>query len=344
MNKQTPALLVTGGAGFIGSNFITYFLEKYPNQQLLNVDKLTYAGSTENVKEAADSKNYHFIQADISDENLINAIFDEYEINGVINFAAESHVDRSIQDAKEFVKSNVLGTMVLLQAARSSWEKKGVLGKRRFHQISTDEVYGSLGETGKFNEKTPFNPRNPYSASKAGANMLVKSFGYTYGMNVVISSSSNNYGPRQHEEKLIPAIIWEALSGKPIPIYGDGMNIRDWLYVQDHCRALDVIYHKAAPLELYTIGGNNEKTNIEIAETICDILDELEPDTKKKFSLNSFRELITFTEDRLGHDRRYAVDDTNLRKNLSWTPEEPLESGLKKTVEWYVNKWKTPVY
>lgn len=340
MNKQQPTLLVTGGAGFIGSNFISYYMKKHPDKQLLNVDKLTYAGTKENLKEAENLKNYHFIHGDIADEQLIKAIFNDYNIEGVIHFAAESHVDRSIKDAKEFVRSNVLGTMVLLQAARSDWKKKGVLAERRFHQISTDEVYGSLGETGKFSETTPYDPRNPYSASKAGANMLAKSFGYTYGMNVVISSSSNNYGPRQHEEKLIPTIISKALSGQSIPIYGDGKNIRDWLYVGDHCSALVQIYHRSAPLEMYNIGGNNEKTNIEIAENICEILDEIEPDIKEKFSLTSFKDLIIFTEDRLGHDRRYAVDDTKLKTDLGWSAEEPFVSGIKKTVEWYVNKWK----
>ncbi|MBM7601865.1 dTDP-glucose 4,6-dehydratase [Virgibacillus halotolerans] len=340
MSKQKPTLLVTGGAGFIGSNFIIHMMETYPDMQLINVDKLTYAGSTDNLKEVEDLRNYHFIQGDIVDEQFIQSIFDDFDITGVIHFAAESHVDRSIKDAKAFVETNMLGTMVLLQAALNDWKEKGELAKRRFHHISTDEVYGSLGAEGKFTEDTPYDPRNPYSASKAGANMLVKSFGYTHGMNVVITSCSNNFGPRQHQEKLIPTIISKALATEPIPIYGDGKNIRDWLYVEDHCKALDLIFHQARSMEKYNIGGGNEKTNIEIATAICDILDQLKPEIKQAASLDSFKQLITLTEDRLGHDRRYAVDDTKLRDTLGWKPAEQLETGMKKTVEWYVKQWK----
>lgn len=340
MNKQKQTLLVTGGAGFIGSNFIIHMIHKYPDLQLLNIDKLTYAGTKANLVEIEDLNNYHFIQGDIADENFIQSIFTDYDISGVIHFAAESHVDRSIKDAKAFIHTNVLGTMVLLQAALNDWRKKGLLAQRRFHHISTDEVYGSLGEYGKFSEDTPYDPRNPYSASKASSNMLVKSFGYTYGMNIIITSCSNNFGPRQHKEKLIPTVISKALRAESIPIYGDGENIRDWLYVEDHCKALDLIYHRAQPLETYNIGGNNEMTNIEIATAICDILDRNEPEIMRETSLDSFKELITFTEDRLGHDRRYAVDDSKLRKTLGWKPEKQLESGIQKTVEWYVNQWK----
>lgn len=340
MNKDKPTLLVTGGAGFIGSNFIIHMLQEHPNLQLINIDKLTYAGSKANLKEVENKENYHFIQGDIADETLINTIFNDFDISGVIHFAAESHVDRSIQDAKAFVETNVLGTMVLLQVAKKNWQQKGPLSERRFHHISTDEVYGSLGDEGKFNEQTPYDPRNPYSASKAGSNMLVKSFGYTYGMNVVITSCSNNFGPRQHKEKLIPTIISKALAAEPIPIYGDGENIRDWLYVEDHCIALDLIFHQAKPMEMYNIGGGNEQTNIAIATNICEILDQLKPEIKRSVSLDSFKDLLTFTEDRLGHDRRYAVDDKKLRTTLGWEPKVHLKSGLKKTVEWYVNQWK----
>jgi dTDP-glucose 4,6-dehydratase len=339
MIKQKPTLLVTGGAGFIGSNFIIHMMKKYPDIQLLNIDKLTYAGSIDNLSVVEDLDNYHFIKGDIVDEQLVQSLFNDFDITGVIHFAAESHVDRSIKDAKAFVETNLLGTMVLLQAALNDWKEKDELAVRRFHFISTDEVYGSLGEEGKFNEDTAYDPRNPYSATKAGANMLVKSFGYTHGMNVVITSCSNNFGPRQHQEKLIPTIISKALAAEDIPIYGDGRNIRDWLYVEDHCKALDVIFHHAAPMEKYNIGGGNEKTNIDIANAICDILDQLKPELKRANSLDSFKELITFTEDRLGHDRRYAVDDTKLREELGWKPEEQLNTGLKKTVEWYVNQW-----
>ena len=340
MIKQKPTLLVTGGAGFIGSNFIIHMMNKYPDLQLLNIDKLTYAGSMANLREIESLHHYHFVQGDIADEKLIQSIFNDYDITGVIHFAAESHVDRSIKDAKVFVETNLLGTMVLLQAALNSWKEKGKLEERRFHHISTDEVYGSLGNEGKFNEKTPYDPRNPYSATKAGSNMLVKSFGYTYGMNIVITSCSNNFGPRQHGEKLIPTIISKALAAEPIPIYGDGKNIRDWLYVEDHCKALDIIFHQAAPMEKFNIGGGNEKTNIEIAIAICNILDQMKPEIKREASLDSFKQLITLTDDRLGHDRRYAVDDSKLRETLGWQPEEQLESGLNKTIEWYVNQWK----
>ncbi|GGB37773.1 dTDP-glucose 4,6-dehydratase [Virgibacillus dakarensis] len=340
MNNQKPTILITGGAGFIGSNFITYFLQEHSEYQLVNIDKLTYAGSTENLNEIKDLPNYHFINGDIADEQLVKSIFSDFPISGVIHFAAESHVDRSIQDAKQFVEANVVGTTVLLQAARNAWERLGVLHERRFHQISTDEIYGSLDETGKFNEQTPYNPRNPYSASKASANLLVKSFGYTYGMNIVISSSSNNYGPRQHEEKLIPTIIAKALSLESIPIYGDGKNIRDWLYVTDHCQALDFVYHHGNTMETYNIGGGNELTNIEVAIKICQILDQLKPDIKARASIEYFADLITYTEDRPGHDRRYAVDDTKTRKTLGWKPVMTFEQGIRQTVEWYVNKWE----
>lgn len=339
MKKQKRTLLITGGAGFIGSNFIHYMLKKHPDYQIINMDKLTYAGSKANVMEADSHPNYLFIQSDITNSTLVNAIFNEYDISGVVHFAAESHVDRSIHDATAFTETNLVGTMALLQAAKNAWEKQGALQERRFHHISTDEVYGSLGKTGKFNEKTPYDPRNPYSASKAGSNMLVNSFGHTYGMNVIITSSSNNYGPHQHEEKLIPTIISNALKRNPIPIYGDGKNIRDWLYVEDHCRALDLVFHHADPMEMYNIGGGNEKTNIEIATAICEILDKLQAELLRESGLTSFKELITFTQDRLGHDRRYAIDDSKLRRDLGWKPEESLTGGLQKTVDWYVHQW-----
>ncbi|MFC4023785.1 dTDP-glucose 4,6-dehydratase [Oceanobacillus longus] len=339
MNNQEGTILITGGAGFIGSNFIQYFMGEHPNVTILNIDKLTYAGSTDNLKEVERSDRYQFIHGDIAHVSLVKHVFQNYDIRGVIHFAAESHVDRSIEDSRAFIESNVLGTMTLLQAARDDWEKKGEISSRRFHQISTDEIYGSLGSDGKFSEETTYDPRNPYSASKAGANLLVKSFGYTYGMNIVISSSSNNYGPKQHKEKLIPTIIRKALAGEHIPIYGDGKNIRDWLYVEDHCRALDAIYHQGKPLETYNVGGGNEKTNIAIAKQICDILDQIKPEIKLQAGIHSFKELITFTEDRKGHDRRYAVDDRKLRNELGWKPKEDLDDALRKTVEWYVKQW-----
>ncbi|WP_080875198.1 dTDP-glucose 4,6-dehydratase [Oceanobacillus timonensis] len=340
---MSKAILITGGAGFIGSNFIQYFQKQYPEQQLINVDKLTYAGSLSNVTEVEQHKNYHFIHGDIADMKTVTAIFADYDIEGVIHFAAESHVDRSIQDASPFIDTNIVGTLNLLQAARSDWEEKGELSERRFHHISTDEIYGSLGESGKFTEETPYDPRNPYSASKAGANFLVKSFGHTYGMNVIISSCSNNYGPRQHEEKLLPTIIRQALAKEKIPIYGDGKNIRDWLFVEDHCKAIDLIYHQGKTLETYNVGGNNEQENILITHTVCRLLDEQRPDLLQTYGLQHFSDLITFVEDRKGHDKRYAIDASKIQNELGWQPEVDLENGLRKTVEWYLQKWKTNV-
>lgn len=339
MNKHIPTLLVTGGAGFIGANFVVHMVNSYPDYHILNLDKLTYAGTLNNLQEVENSPNYSFVEGDIADSQLVKALFKKYNITGVIHFAAESHVDRSIEDGTSFVTTNVLGTHTLLQAAKEAWEKDDLLNKNRFHHISTDEIYGSLGEDGMFSEVTPYDPRNPYSATKAGANLLVKSFGYTYGMNIVISSCSNNYGPKQHQEKLIPTIISNALQENPIPIYGDGKNIRDWIYVEDHCHALDTIFHKGKAMESYNIGGRTEKTNIEVATKICEILDEMKPDLDVSAGLASFKELITFTEDRLGHDRRYAVDDTKVRETFGWTPKMSFEEGLRKTIEWYVNQW-----
>src|SRR5699024_772271 len=283
--------------------------------KIINLDKLTYAGSLDNLKEIENKSNYTFIKGDIADAQLVHSVFETYNVTDVIHLAAESHVDRSIKDGTSFVETNVLGTFNLLQAAKINWEKQTNLKNHRFHHISTDEVYGSLDSDGMFTEETPYDPRNPYSASKAGSNMLVKSFGHTYGMNIIITSSSNNYGPRQHEEKLIPTIISNALKGQDIPIYGDGKNVRDWLYVGDHCRALDVIFHQSATMEKYNIGGGNELTNIEIATLVCEILDK-QADVSREESLTSFKELITFTEDRLGHDRRYAIDDSKLKNDL----------------------------
>lgn len=340
---MSKALLITGGAGFIGSNFIQYYQRKYPQQQIINVDKLTYAGSLDNLAEVENKENYHFIHGDIADAQTVTAIFNQYDIEGVIHFAAESHVDRSIDDASPFIDTNVVGTLNLLQAARADWEEKGELHKRRFHQISTDEVYGSLGESGKFTEETPYDPRNPYSASKAGANFLVKSFGYTYGMNVIISSCSNNYGPRQHEEKLLPTIIHHALANEPIPIYGDGKNIRDWLYVEDHCKAIDMVYHQGKTMEIYNVGGDNEQENKTITNLICQVLDERRANLLQTFHLEHFSDLITSVEDRKGHDKRYAIDASKIQKELGWRPEVDLENGLRKTVEWYLEKWKTNV-
>lgn len=337
MEKNNKTLLITGGAGFIGSNFISYMMDTYPDYEIINVDKLTYAGSLDNLTEVENKENYTFLKGDIADLAFIESVFEKYAITDVIHLAAESHVDRSIKDAGSFVTTNVLGTFNLLQTAKNTWANNDPK-TNRFHHISTDEVYGSLDADGIFSEETPYDPRNPYSATKASSNLMVKSFGYTYGLDVVISSCSNNYGPKQHTEKLVPTIIQHALNEKPIPIYGDGKNVRDWIYVIDHCRALDVIFHEGKTMNTYNVGGRTEKTNIEIANKICDLLDELNPVPTKE--VTNYRDLITFTEDRLGHDRRYAVNDTKIRENLNWSQTTGFDEGFKKTVEWYVNEWK----
>lgn len=323
--KTHKAVLVTGGVGFIGSNFLEYFCKKYPQYLVVNLDKLTYAGNLNNLKECNSLQNYVFVKGDICDNDLVSQVFNDYKITDVIHFAAESHVDNSIKNPRAFVETNVLGTFTLLENFRK-------FGTGRFHHISTDEVYGSLGKDGYFTETTPYAPNSPYSASKASSDMLVRSYFHTYGINVVTTNCSNNYGPKQHQEKLMPTIIRTALNEQPIPIYGDGKNIRDWLYVVDHCKAVDLVFHKGRSGETYNIGGNNERNNIEIATKICEILDEKRPCTCGK----SYKELITFVKDRPGHDRRYAIDATKLSSELGWKPEETFESGIEKTVDWYL--------
>jgi len=337
---DSRSFLITGGAGFIGSNFIPYFLLRYPNYRVINLDKLTYAGSTDNLLEVAGNPRYSFVKGDICNRELLDYIFTSFNINGVIHFAAESHVDNSIKGPDVFIRTNVEGTFNLLDVARRHWmdephKYKPHCAECRFHHISTDEVYGSLGTTGLFTEETPYAPNSPYSASKASSDLIVRSYFHTYGLNVVTSNCSNNYGPKQHHEKLIPTIIRKALAGEKIPIYGDGKNIRDWLYVMDHCRALDIVYHEGRAGETYNIGGLNEKENLQIARIICKILDEKESDRLQQYGLNSFADLLEFVSDRPGHDRRYAIDPAKLQKELGWTPWEDFESGILKTVEWY---------
>ncbi len=331
-------ILLTGTAGFIGSNFVPYFLDKYPEYKLINLDLLTYAGSLENLKECEDNSRYKFIKGDICNRELIEFIFAEYDIQGVIHFAAESHVDNSIKNPAVFIETNVNGTFTLIDVAYKHWMEKPFTYKEnynncRFHHISTDEVYGTLGGTGLFTETTPYAPNSPYSASKASSDMIVRAYRETYGMNTVITNCSNNYGPKQHDEKLIPTIIRNALKGNSIPIYGDGKNIRDWLFVLDHCKGIDLVYHKGKIGETYNIGGRNERTNLQIVDRICAILDEKVPTTK------SYKELITFVEDRAGHDRRYAIDATKLETELLWRADENFDSGIVKTIEWYLNKY-----
>jgi len=319
-------ILVTGCAGFIGSNFVPYFLDKYDEYHVINLDLLTYAGDLQNLKEVENHPRYTFIKGDISDRTQVENIFETYDIDGVIHFAAESHVDNSIKNPGLFVQTNVTGTFTLLDVAYKAWKnKKGC----RFHHISTDEVYGSLGESGLFTESTPYAPNSPYSASKASSDMIVRSYYETFGLDVVITNCSNNYGPKQHDEKLIPTIIKNALSNTPIPIYGDGKNIRDWLYVYDHCTGIDLVYHKGESGEVYNIGGRNEKNNLHIVDTICNILDELRPQK------SSYKELITFVKDRAGHDRRYAIDATKIEKKLGWKASENFESGMNTIFEGY---------
>ena len=332
-------VLITGGAGFIGANFIPYFLKKNQAYKVVNLDLLTYAGHLSNLSEVQESSRYTFIHGDICDREFVEILFNKYQFSAVIHFAAESHVDNSIKNPDAFVKTNVFGTFNLLDAAKNYWMKSPNVYKKgfencRFHHISTDEVYGTLGKTGLFTEETPYAPNSPYSASKASSDFMVRSYFHTYGMNVVTTNCSNNYGPKQHDEKLIPTIIRKAISGQKIPIYGDGKNIRDWLYVLDHCKGIELVFTSGKFGETYNIGGQNERNNLYIAHTICDILDEMIP--KKA----SYKEQIQFVKDRPGHDYRYAIDATKLERELGWKAAENFESGIRKTIQWYLSKYK----
>lgn len=333
-------ILVTGCAGFIGSNFVPYFLDKYPDVRLINLDLLTYAGNMANLCDVTDTERHIFVQGDICDRPLVESLFNKYDIRGVIHFAAESHVDNSIKNPGVFVQTNVTGSFTLIDVAYQYWMEKPFVYKTgyegcRFHHISTDEVYGTLGETGLFTEETSYAPNSPYSASKAGSDMIVRSYHHTYGMNTVITNCSNNYGPKQHDEKLIPTIIRKALNGESIPIYGDGKNIRDWLYVLDHCKGIDLVYHAGHSGEVYNIGGRNERNNNQIAERICTLLDVM----KSKSDGTSYKSLITYVEDRAGHDRRYAIDATKIETQLGWKADENFDTGIVKTIEWYMKKY-----
>ncbi len=332
-------VLITGGAGFIGSNFIIYFLNKYNNWLVVNLDLLTYAGNLENLKPIEDHPNYIFVHGDICDRELVEKIFYDYDVTAVIHFAAESHVDNSISNPGVFVKTNVVGTYTLVDVAYRYWMEAPFKFKKgyeisRFHHISTDEVYGSLGDHGYFTEDSPYSPNSPYSASKASSDFLVRSYFHTYGLNVVITNSSNNYGPRQHKEKFIPTIIRTAIARESIPIYGKGQNVRDWLYVEDHCKAIDLVFHKGEIGSSYNIGGRNEKKNIDVAVAICEILDNLRPKSQ-----GSYKEQISFVKDRPGHDWRYAMDISKISQELGWRPETSFYDGLYKTVEWFLSAW-----
>ena len=338
---MTKSILVTGGAGFIGSHVVRLFVNKYPEYHIINLDKLTYAGNLANLKDVEDQPNYTFVKGDICDEKLIEELFTKYDIRGVIHFAAESHVDNSIKGPKIFMETNIMGTFTLIETARRHWmdapfKVKPGYEDARFHHISTDEVYGTLGETGYFTETTPYAPNSPYSSSKASSDLIVRAYHHTYGMNVTTSNCSNNYGPKQNHEKLIPHIIENALALKPLPIYGKGLNVRDWLYVLDHCKAVDLIFHNGVSGETYNIGGHNERNNITIVNTICSILDKECP----RKDGGKYADLITFVQDRAGHDLRYAIDATKLTTELGWKADETFDTGIIKTVEWYLNKYK----
>ena len=322
-------ILITGGAGFIGSHVVRRFVNSYPNYNIINMDCLTYAGNLENLKDVEGKPNYRFVKVDIRDEEGVAKVFADYSIDGVIHLAAESHVDRSITNPMDFIKTNIEGTVVLLNAARKQWGSN--FEGKLFYHISTDEVYGSLGEEGLFTETTPYDPRSPYSASKASSDFLVRAYNHTYKLPIVISNCSNNYGPNQFPEKLIPLVISNIQQMKPLPIYGKGLNVRDWLYVEDHAQAIDSIFHKGAVGETYNIGGGNEWKNIELVKHLCKIMD-----SKLGREAGTSEKLITFVTDRAGHDLRYAIDSSKIAKELGWRPTVTFEQGLEKTVDWYL--------
>jgi dTDP-glucose 4,6-dehydratase len=330
MAADSKKILITGGAGFIGSHVVRLFVNKYPNYTVHNLDALTYAGNLENLKDIDGKPNYRFIKGDIRDAEFIQSLFREEQYDGVIHLAAESHVDRSIANPMEFVMTNVIGTVVMLNAARATW-KDNHDGKRFYH-VSTDEVYGSLGETGFFTEETPYDPHSPYSASKASSDHFVRAYHDTYGLPAVISNCSNNYGSHHFPEKLIPLCIHNIKNNKPVPVYGKGENVRDWLWVNDHARAIDVIFHQGVNGETYNIGGFNEWKNIDLVKLLCKIMDK-----KLNRTPGTSENLITYVKDRAGHDLRYAIDATKLKRELGWEPSLQFEEGLEKTVDWYLN-------
>ncbi|MFQ5442383.1 MAG: dTDP-glucose 4,6-dehydratase [Thermodesulfobacteriota bacterium] len=336
-------VFITGGAGFIGANFVRHMRESYPEDRVVVLDKLTYAGNLENLSGLEKDNNFSFVRGGIEDASLVNGIFEKERIDTVVNFAAESHVDRSISGPKIFLETNILGTFTLLEAARAHWLEEGnkdCLPGKRFLHVSTDEVYGSLGETGYFTETTAYQPNSPYAASKASSDHLVRAYHHTYGLPVITTNCSNNYGPFQFPEKLIPLMIINALKGEKLPVYGDGLNVRDWLYVKDHCRAIDMVMEKGKVGEVYNIGGRTEKKNIDIVNLVCAAVDELTAGDKELAALYPFEgtraRLITFVTDRPGHDRRYAIDSTKIETELGWRQETSFEEGIKETIRWYV--------
>lgn len=336
---KNNSILITGGAGFIGSHLVNLLVKKYPQTNIINIDSLTYAADLSRLKNIEDESNYQLIEGDIRDELLVNKIFVENEIDGVIHLAAESHVDNSIKNPKIFVETNVIGTQNLLHSAKNLWlndnnELRAEYKNSKFLHVSTDEVYGTLGKTGYFTENTPYAPNSPYSASKASSDMIARSYFHTFNLPVFISNCSNNYGPMQHDEKLIPTVIRKALNGQEIPIYGNGENIRDWLYVEDHCLALELIFQAGVSGESYNIGTKNEKTNLNLANEICQLLDKSNPK-----SSGSYIDQITFVQDRAGHDFRYAIDYSKISNKLGWEPKYSFEQALKNTINWYVDNY-----
>jgi dTDP-glucose 4,6-dehydratase len=340
--NQARSIVITGGAGFIGSNFVHHWCENYPEDRVIVLDALTYAGNLNNLATLKDRKNFRFLQGDICDRALVDELFAGENIDTVAHFAAESHVDRSILGPGAFVQTNVVGTFTLLESFRQHWLSNHQPDNYRFLHVSTDEVYGSLGvDDPAFTETTPYAPNSPYSASKAGSDHLARAYFHTYGMPTIITNCSNNYGSYHFPEKLIPLMCINILLGKPLPVYGDGQNVRDWLYVRDHCQALDTVIHKGKAGETYNIGGNNEVKNIDLVRMLCDLMDELAPD----LPVNPAQNLITFVKDRPGHDRRYAIDATKIRTELGWQPQETVEGGLRKTIQWYLDHrdWWQPL-
>ncbi|MDA3952169.1 MAG: dTDP-glucose 4,6-dehydratase [Bacteroidales bacterium] len=327
MTKKT--ILITGGAGFIGSHVVKLFVNKYPDYKIVNLDKLTYAGNLENLTDIENAPNYEFVKGDIVDDSFVFELFSKYQFDGVVHLAAESHVDRSIANPNEFIKTNIVGTVNLLNAARNIWNDN--LTGKLFYHISTDEVYGSLGDEGLFIEETSYDPRSPYSASKASSDHLVRAYFHTFKLPIVITNCSNNYGPNQFPEKLVPLAINNIKKNVPIPIYGKGENIRDWLFVEDHANAIDLVFHKGNVGETYNIGGNNEWTNISLIHALCKIMDE-----KLGREKGESEQLITFVKDRAGHDLRYAIDSSKIQNELGWEPSLQFEEGLDKTVDWYL--------
>lgn len=341
-SRKPRKILVTGGAGFIGSNFVHHWCNNYQSDRVVVLDALTYAGNRQNIAALEKTANLLFVQGDICDRSLVDRLLEQEEIDTIAHFAAESHVDRSILGPGAFVQTNVVGTFTLLESFRQRWENQGKPSEYRFLHVSTDEVYGSLApDDPAFSETTPYAPNSPYSASKAGSDHLARAYYHTYGMPTIITNCSNNYGPYHFPEKLIPLMCINVLVGKPLPVYGDGQNIRDWLYVEDHCRALDVVIHQGKPGETYNIGGNNEVKNIDLVHQICELMDELGED----LPVSPAKKLITFVKDRPGHDRRYAIDPTKIKTELGWSPHETVEGGLRRTVQWYLTNrdWWQPL-